>query len=364
MKAAVLEAVGEKFVIQDVQIADPIGREVLVQVKASGLCHSDLHVAENDFGFPMPSILGHEIAGIVTAIGPDVTEFALGDHVVGCLVSHCGHCDKCAAGKSYECRNRQETQRTEAQPPRLTRDGTPVVQFSDLGGFAEQVLAHENNIVAVNKDIPFDKAALLGCGVVTGAGAAINTAQVRVGDTVAVIGCGGVGLSALQGAALAGARRVIAIDLQPGKLELAKKFGATDTINPNEVDDVVAAVRAITGGDGVDHAFEVIGLKSTAEQAVQILGTGGGAYLIGMQKPGTRLDIDPMSDLIMGQKSLRGVYMGSTNFKLDIPVYADLYLQGRYNLDDLVAQTIPLEEINEGYDELRKGAIARTVITF
>jgi S-(hydroxymethyl)glutathione dehydrogenase/alcohol dehydrogenase len=364
MKAAILEAVGESFVIQDIDIAQPVGREVLVDVKASGLCHSDLHIAENDFGFPMPSVLGHEAAGIVTAIGPDVTEFAVGDHVVGCLVGFCGHCDKCAAGKTFQCRNYPAaTQRTADEAPRLSRDGVAVTQFSELGGFAEQILAHENNIVKVNDDIPFDKAALLGCGVITGAGAVIHTAGVRVGDTVAVIGCGGVGLSAVQGAAIAGARRIIAIDLQPGKLELAKKFGATDTVNPAD-GDVLEQIQAITGGDGVDFAFEVIGLKATALQAIQILAKGGGAYLIGMQKPGTVLEIDPMGDLLMNQKRVQGVYMGSSNFKLDIPLYADLYQQGRFNLDDLVSQTIRLEDINEGYDELRKGEVARSVVVF
>ena len=363
MKAAVLDAVGQKFTVQEIDIADPIGREVLVEVKASGLCHSDLHIAENDFGFPMPSILGHELAGIVSAIGPDVTEFAVGDHVVGCLVSHCGHCAHCQAGQPYLCEHKEETQRTADEPPRITRNGEPVTQFSELAGFAEYSLAHENNLVAVNKQIPFDKAALLGCGVVTGAGAVINTASVRVGDTVAIIGCGGVGLSAIQGAALAGARRVIAIDLQPKKLELAKRFGATDVVNPAD-GDVIERVRSITGGQGVTHSFEVIGLKVTAMQALGVLADGGTAYLIGMQKPGTILEIDPFGELLMHQKSIKGVYMGSTNFKLDIPLYADLYLQGRFNLDDLVSQTIDLDAINAGYDELRKGEVARSVIVF
>jgi S-(hydroxymethyl)glutathione dehydrogenase/alcohol dehydrogenase len=363
MKAAVIDAVGDKFVIQEVQIAQPIGREVLLDVKASGLCHSDLHIAENDFGFPVPSVLGHEIAGIVTAIGPDVTEFALGDHVVGSLIAFCGHCDKCQAGKTFECRNELAVQRTPEQPARITRDGQPIAQMYDLGGFAEQALVHENNLVKVNKQIPFDRAALLGCGVITGAGAAINSARVRVGDTVAVIGCGGIGLNAIQGAAIAGARRIIAIDLQPGKLELAKRFGATDAINPAD-GDVVEQVRAITGTDGVDHSFEAVGLKSTAEQAVHVLGKGGGAYLIGLINPGTALDIEWWGEMVMQQKSIRGVYMGSTNAKLDIPMYADLYLQGRYNLDDLVSQTIALDDINEGYDALRKGEVARSVIIF
>ena len=363
MKAAVLEAVGDKFVVQEVSIADPIGREVLIQVKASGLCHSDLHIAENDFGFPLPSVLGHEIAGIVTDIGPDVTEFAVGDHVVGSLISFCGHCDDCLSGRSFRCSDQVAVQRTNDQPARVTRDGSPFTQFSDLSGFAELVLAHENNVVKVNDAIPFDKAALLGCSVITGMGAVINTAGVRVGDTVAVIGCGGVGLNAIQGAVLAGARRVIAIDLQPAKLELARAFGATDVVNPAD-GDVAEQVRAITGTDGVTHSFEVIGLKITAMQAMEVLGKGGNAYLIGMQKPGTMLEIDPIGDMLFQQKSLHGVFMGSSNSKLDIPLYADLYMQGRLNLDDLVSTTIPLEQINEGYDALKQGNVARSVIVF
>lgn len=363
MKAAVLESVGTPFVIRDIQIAAPIGREVLVDVKASGLCHSDLHVQENDFGYPLPGVLGHEISGVVAAVGPDVTEFSVGDHVVGCLVSHCGHCAACLAGRTFECAHPEAVQRDPAEAPRLSVDGTPLYQFADLGGFAEQALVHENNIVVVNRDIPFVQAALLGCGVVTGAGAAINTAGIRVGDTVAVIGCGGVGLSAIQGAALAGATRVIAIDLQPGKLELAKRFGATHTVNPAD-GDVVEQVRALTDGQGVKYSFEVIGLKQTAQQAVEILAKAGMAYLIGMQKPGTVIELDPMGTLLMGQKGVRGVFMGSTNFKHDIPMFADLYTQGRYNLDDLVSQTIALEDINAGYEELKKGQVARSVITF
>ncbi|MCS4276909.1 S-(hydroxymethyl)glutathione dehydrogenase/alcohol dehydrogenase [Mycetocola sp. BIGb0189] len=363
MKAAIIEAVGQPFVIRDVDIAEPIGREVTVQVKASGLCHSDLHVAENDFGYPLPGLLGHEISGIVAKIGPDVTEFAVGDHVVACLVGHCGTCEACRAGRSYECFNPTFVQRTPDQEPRYSLDGQPVFGFMDIGGFAEQVLVHENNLVTVNEDIPFDKAALLGCGVVTGAGAAINSAAVRVGDTVAVIGCGGVGLSAVQGAAIAGARRVIAIDLQPAKLELAKRFGATHVVNTAD-GDVVEQVKALTGGRGVKHSFEVIGLKATAMQAYDILAVGGTAYLIGMQKPGTILEIDPITSMLPMQKGLRGVVMGSTNFKHDVPMFADFYTQGRFNLDDLVSQTIALEDINEGYAELKKGVVARSVIVF
>jgi S-(hydroxymethyl)glutathione dehydrogenase/alcohol dehydrogenase len=362
MKAAVLEAIGQPMVIDNIDIADPIGREVLVEVKANGLCHSDLHMAENNFGIALPVVLGHELAGIVTAVGPNVTSVAVGDHVVGSLISHCGACERCLAGRTYECRNRTATARTKDQAPRLSRGGQPVTQGLSLAGFAEQALVHENNVVKVTKDIPFDKACLLGCGVITGAGAVVNSGQVRVGETVAVIGCGGVGLSAIQGARLSGALRIIAIDLQPGKLALARAMGATDTVNPAD-GDPIKQVQELTGGLGVDHAFEVIGLKETAMQAYGMLATGGTAYLIGIQKPGTMFEMAGGS-FLGTQRNLRGVYMGSSNFKVDVPMYAEYYLQGRLNLDDMVSQTIPLEQVNEGYADLNKGEVARSVVVF
>ncbi|MFC4244757.1 Zn-dependent alcohol dehydrogenase [Gryllotalpicola reticulitermitis] len=362
MRAAVVHQINGVFDVEDdVEIGTPQGREVLVEVKASGLCHSDLHLAENDFGIPLPMVLGHEVAGIVTAVGPDVTDFAVGDHVVGSLVQSCGHCAACRAGRTYQCSNPNETLRDPANGSRLTAGGAPVTQGMGLGGFAEQALIHENQLAKVPDALPFPQAALLGCGTVTGAGGAINTAGVRFGDTVAVIGAGGVGLNVISGAKIAGADRIIAVDLQPAKLELAAKFGATDLVNPAETDPV-AAVLELTGG-GVDHAFEVIGLTSTSEQAIKMARLGGGAYLIGVHKPGATLAVDVLTDLLYGQKKVQGVYMGSTNIKHDIPYYADLYLQGRLNLDDLVSREIGLDQINSAYEELKSGSIARSVIT-
>ncbi|MCU1482996.1 MAG: alcohol dehydrogenase [Subtercola sp.] len=363
MKAAVIEQIGQPFVVRDdYELDSPIGREILVDVKASGLCHSDIYVATKELGMPLPLVLGHEVSGVVTEIGPDVTEFRVGDHVVACLAGFCGHCDRCLDGKPNLCRNYPiGTQRKPGEKPRVSLGGQALYQFSEIAGFAEQVLLHENNAVVVPDAVPFPQAALLGCGVTTGAGAAINSAGVRVGDNVAVIGCGGVGLNTLQGAALAGARTIIAIDLQPSKLELAKKFGATHTINPAEVDPV-EAVKEITGG-GADHAFEVIGgLKKTLEQAIAMLATGGTAYFIGAQPPEATLEIHP-DFFLTNKRGLRGVYMGGTNFKRDIPMYAQLYLQGRFNLDDLLSNEISIDEVNEAYKELEKGGIARSVIT-
>lgn len=361
MKAAVIDEVGGRFAIQDISIADPIGREVLIDVRASGLCHSDLHVATNDVGFPLPAVLGHEVAGVVAACGPAVTGFRPGQHVVTSPIASCGHCSGCLSGRPFQCRAPEETQRAAGAVPRLSRGDVALTQFIGVGGFAEQVLVHENSVVAVSEEIPFDRAALLGCGVVTGAGAAINSARIRPGDTAVVIGCGGVGLNVIQGAALAGARRIIAVDLQPAKLELARAFGATDVIDPSAT-DAVAAVKDITGG-GATHAFEVIGLRQTAMDAVAMLGIGGTAYLIGVHRPGATIDVTPFGDLMGRQKGIRGVAMGSTNLKLDIPMYADLYLQGRFKLDELVSHRIGLDGIDAGYEALRGGSVARSVIT-
>jgi S-(hydroxymethyl)glutathione dehydrogenase/alcohol dehydrogenase len=361
VKAAVIDGVGAPFAIHDIAIAEPIGREVLIDVRASGLCHSDLHVASNDVGFPLPAVLGHEVAGVVAACGPGVSGFRPGQHVVTSPIASCGHCTGCRTGRPFQCRAPQEAQRPPGAAPRLSRDGEALTQFIGVGGFAEQVLVHENSVVAVSEDIPFDRAALLGCGVVTGAGAAINSARIRPGDTAVVIGCGGVGLNVVQGAALAGARRIIAVDLQPGKLELARVFGATDTVDPSQT-DAVAAVRELTGG-GASHAFEVIGLRQTAMDAVAMLGIGGTAYLIGVHRPGATIDITPFGDLMGRQKGIRGVAMGSTNLKVDIPLYADLYLQGRFKLDELVSNHIGLDGIDAGYEALRGGSVARSVIT-
>jgi S-(hydroxymethyl)glutathione dehydrogenase/alcohol dehydrogenase len=361
MKAAVVTQLDGTFHIEDVEIADPIGAEVLVRVKASGLCHSDLHLAETDFGIPLPAVFGHELAGIVEQIGPDVTDFALGDHVVASLIQFCGHCFPCHDGRTYQCNHPEETVRSSEQAPRLRRQDAPLTQVFGTGGFAELTIVHQNQLVAVPKAMPFPQAALLACGTVTGAGAVLNTAQVKAGQSIAVIGIGGVGLNVISGAILAAAGRIIAIDNQPEKEALARKFGATDFINPDDGDPVEAVKELVPGG--VDHAFEVIGLKSTAEMSIKMLRTGGTAYMIGAHKPGSAIDLNVQDDLVGLQKSVRGVYMGSSNFKHDVPMYADLYLRGQLNLDDLLSREIDISQINEAYEELSDGKIARSVIT-
>lgn len=361
MKAAIVNAFNGRFEIEDVELAEPIGAEVLVRVKAAGLCHSDLHLARHDFGTPLPAVLGHEIAGVVEAVGPDVQDFAVGDHVVGSLVQWCGRCPNCLSGRSYQCAHGQELARTPDQPARITRNGEAVTQGYGLGAFAERALIHQNQLVRVPDDLPFAQACVLGCGCVTGAGAVLNSANVRHGSTVAVVGIGGVGLNVLNGAQLAGAKRIIAVDIHPDKEALARKFGATDFVNAATC-DAVEEVHRLTEG-GVDFSFEAIGLSATIRQAVLMTRKGGATYLIGINDPRDKLDLSVVGELISAQRTITGVYMGSTNTRTDIPLYAELYRQGRFNLDDLISNRISLSQINEAYAAVESGAAARSVIT-
>jgi S-(hydroxymethyl)glutathione dehydrogenase/alcohol dehydrogenase len=359
MKALVLNEIGRGFDYEDVDIAAPIGREVLVEVKASGLCHTDMLFATNKI-LPTPSVLGHEVAGVVTAVGPDTAQIRAGDHVVGSLAQSCGTCARCQSGRSFQCQRPESTLRHPNEAPRLSRKGAGVFQGLGLGGFAERALIHENQLAVVPKEMPFAQAALLGCGVVTGAGAVLNTAKVAAGDTVVIFGAGGVGLNAVSGARIAGASRVVVVDIFPKRLEAAKRFGATDIIDSTKTKPV-EAVRDLLRG-GADHVFDFVGLKALAEQGLAMLGVGGGLYLIGVTKPEVSIDLN-IFDAIGGQKRVQGVNFGSTNFKRDIPMYADLYLQGRMNLDDLVSKKIALREVNDGYAALKGGLLNRVVVT-
>jgi len=359
MKALVVNALGRGFDLEDIDIAAPTGREVLIDVRASGLCHTDLLFATHDI-VPTPAVLGHEVSGIVAEVGPDVRQFRIGEHVVGSLAQSCGWCARCQTGHSFQCQHPEATLRRPTDAPRLSRRGVGLFQGLGLGGFAERALIHENQLALLPRDMPFAQAALLGCGVVTGAGAVLNTANVRAGDTVIIFGAGGVGLNAISGARIAGASRIVVIDIQPNRLEAAKLFGATDVIDSTKAEPV-EAVRALLAG-GADHVFDFVGLKAVAEQGLAMLGVGGGLYLVGVAKPEVSLDLN-IFDAIGGQKRVCGVNFGSTNFKRDIPMYADLYLQGRLNLDDLVSKRIALRQVNDGYAALKDGSINRVVVT-
>ena len=359
MKALVLNALGHGFDFEDIDIAAPIGREVLVNVQASGLCHTDLLFATHDI-VPTPAVLGHEVAGIIAAVGPDVAQLGVGDHVVGSLAQSCGACARCLSGRPFQCMHPESTLRRPTDAPRLSRNGVALFQGFGLGGFAERALIHENQLAVVPKEMPFAQAALLGCGVVTGAGSVLNTANVSAGDTVVIFGAGGVGLNAVSGALIAGASRIVVIDIQQKRLDAARRFGATDVIDSTN-NKPVEAVRDLLPG-GADHVFDFVGLKAVAEQGLAMLGVGGGLYLVGVSKPEVDMSLN-IFGAIGGQKRVLGVNYGSTNAKRDIPMYAQLYLQGRMNLDDLVSKEISLREVNDGYAALTDGSLNRVVVT-
>ena len=359
MKAAITQGQNQGFTVEEVELAEPIGREVAVQVKASGLCHSDLTWATTALGAPFPTVLGHEVAGVVRAVGPDVTGMKPGDHVVGSLIQFCGNCVNCLSGRTYLCTDRGFTLRRPDQPARLTWRGAPLNQGFGLAGFAQQALIHENQLAVIPGEMPWAPAALLGCGVLTGAGAVLNSAGVRTGESVVVLGAGGVGMNALSGAKLAGAGTIIVTDIEDAKLERAKAFGATHTVN-SRTTDPVAAVREITGG-GADHVFDFVGARAVTRQGFDMLGKGGGLYLVGITPDGG-IEVPGLAALSNASR-VQGVVMGSSHLKRDIPRYASLYLQGRLNLDDLVSKTIGLAEVDEGYAALQDGHTARVVIT-
>jgi S-(hydroxymethyl)glutathione dehydrogenase / alcohol dehydrogenase len=362
MKAAVLTEQPGRLEIEDLKVDDPGRDEVLVRTGGAVLCHSDLHFMEGTFRSKLPAVLGHESAGVVEAVGENVTYCAPGDHVIACVSIFCGTCKQCLTGHPYRCTNPAATSRPRGANSRLSRhDGTPVDQFGRLGGFAEMMLVHQNAVVKITKDMPLDRAALIGCGITTGMGAVLNTAKVEVGATVCVIGAGGIGLAAVQGARIASAGQVIVVDVADDKLETAKQLGATDVVNATKVDDVVNAVKELSGG-GVDYSFEAIGLKSTSEQAFNMLGVGGVATVIGMVPSKQMLEIRGIE--LLAEKKLQGSMMGSNRFRIDMPNMVKMYLDGRLLLDEMVSATLTLEQINDGYDAMKRGEVTRQVIRF
>ena len=359
MKAALFHGPHQALTIEDVQIERPAKREVLVRTAASGVCHSDLHFVEGLWVFPPPAVLGHEASGVVEEVGEDVTYVKPGDHVIACLSVFCGHCDDCLTGHPNRCGN-PETRRGPDEPPRLSQDGKPVNQFLNVSSYAEKMLLHENAIVKIRDDVPLETVALIGCGVLTGVGAALNTARVEPGSTVVVFGAGGVGLAAIQGARIAGARRIIAVDVVESKLGFARELGATDSVDASERDPV-EAIREMTEG-GVDYSFEAIGLKKTAEQAFQCLNHGGTATVVGMVPMMEQVELP--ARLLLSERKMQGSIMGSNRFRVDIPRYIDFYLQGRLRLDEMVSRKIPLEDVNDAFRAMKAGEVARTVIVF
>src|SRR5690348_8295133 len=359
MKAAVLREIGKPLEIENVEINKPKSREVLIRTAAAGVCHSDLHFIEGLYRYPMPVVLGHESAGVVEQVGPEVHSVKPGDHVITCLSAFCGRCEHCLTGHLSRCQS-PDVRRQASDEPRLTKDEQNMFQFLNLSSFAEQMLIHENACVKISDEMPLDRAALIGCGVTTGTGAVFNTSNVRPGETVAVIGCGGIGLACINGAAIAGAGRVIAIDTVGSKLNLAKHFGATDVVDATKGDPVQQVLELTKGG--VHHSFEAVGLKKTAEQSFKMLARGGTANIIGMIPLGQNIELHGAD--FLGEKRIQGSAMGSNRFPVDMPRLVDFYLAGKLKLDDMISRRIKLKEVNEAFDELKRGEIARSVIVF
>ena len=361
MKAAVFHGPNMPLSIEDVELDKPQDREVLIKTVASGVCHSDLHFVEGLYPYAAPAVLGHEAAGIVEEVGKQVTYVKPGDHVICCLSVFCGNCEQCMSGHPNRCSNKAATQRKPGDKPRISQKGKPVNQFLDISSYCEKMLLHENAVVKIREDLPLDRAALIGCGVTTGVGAVLNTAKSEPGSTVAVFGAGGVGLAAIQGARIAGARKIIAVDMFEGKLAMAKRLGATDTVDASS-SDPVDEIRKLTDGAGVDYSFEAIGLKKVAEQAFVALKPGGTATVIGMIPVGQKVEIDGY--MFLTERKLQGSNMGSNRFRIDMPKYIDFYLQGRLNLDDMISRRGKLEDVNDAFRAMKAGEVARTVLMF
>jgi S-(hydroxymethyl)glutathione dehydrogenase/alcohol dehydrogenase len=360
LRAAVLIETSKPLEIEDLNVDNPSPHEVLVRTAACGLCHSDLHFIKGTYHHPLPCVPGHEAAGIVEAVGSEVRTVKIGDSVITCLSAFCGHCEYCVTGRMSLCLG-GDTRRLKGAPPRLSRaDGSPVAQMLNLSSFAEMMLIHEHACVAVNPDIPLDRAAIIGCAVTTGASAIFNTAKLTPGETVAIIGCGGVGLATINAAKIAGASRIIAADPLPEKRELALKLGATDVVDAL-AEDAAQQIILMTKG-GVDHAIEAVGRPASAALAVAVLRRGGTATILGMMPLNEKVGLGAMD--LLADKKLQGALMGRNRFPVDIPRLVDFYLRGHLDLDAIIAERISLSDINAGFDKMKSGDSARSVITF
>jgi S-(hydroxymethyl)glutathione dehydrogenase/alcohol dehydrogenase len=356
MKAAVLYQRREPMVVEEITLTDPDAGEVEIRLVASGVCHSDYSHWSRDTWSQLPLVLGHEGAGVVERVGAGVTRVRPGDHVIIAFGTRCGECFFCTHNEPWLC--------TPDQTPgtHMFKGEQPLNQFTFVGTFAERTVVSERNCVRIRPDAPLDVASLVACGVTTGIGAVINTARVEPGANVAVIGTGGVGLNAVQGARLAGAARVIAIDLLDNKLEFAREFGATHVINSSR-EDPVAAVQRLTGGLGADYAFEVIGLGKTIRQAYDMVRKGGAAVVVGVAREEDEVTF-PAPMLMRTGKRILGCNYGSTRPYVDFPKIIDLYMEGRIKLNELISRRFALDEINEAFRALHAGEVARGIVEY
>ena len=355
-------AANEPLQVEEIELAGPGPGEVRLQVEAAGVCHSDLHWMLGHASTPLPVVLGHEGCGVVESVGAGVTTVQPGDRCVFILRPNCGRCDYCTVGRPMLCDGRTNPDGTLFDgTTRIRRlNGDVVYHYGRISCFAEHAVIPEEQLLVCGLDIPADRAALVGCAVITGFGAVMNTARIELGSDVAVIGCGGIGLNVIQAARMLGARRIVAVDVDERHLGFARDFGATDVVDAR-AGDPVAAIHEITGG-GAHYAFDAYGSPRTMEQAFAAVRAGGTAVQIGLSAEGETGSISPF-ELALSEKTLKGSFMGSSRPRVDMPRLLDLYRLGRLDLDRLVTRTYRLDEINEAYDDLQRGVLARGVIT-
>lgn len=359
VKAAICRQFSQPLEIEEVKLAAPGPGEVAVDLAACAICHSDIMYMEGGWGGDLPAVYGHEASGLVTALGEGVDTVQPGDHVVVTLIRSCGHCHYCAQGHSVAC---ETTFQLDKQSPLAGKGGESLTHGLRTGAFAEKVVVHASQVVAIDKSVPLDAASLLACGVLTGFGAVANTANIETGSTVAVIGTGGVGLNAVQGAAICGAAKIIAIDVSDTKLQAAKDFGATNVIDARQ-GDLADKVRALTQGRGVDYVFVTVGAKAAIDDAPAMISATGAVVIVGMPATGVLSQYDPGTLAAMSQKII-GSKMGSGRVQVDIPYLVELYQQGRLKLDELITGRYPIDEINDAIASTKGGDALRNVIVF
>ena len=360
IKAAILYEVKKPVVVEDVELGEPGAGEVQVRWVANGVCHSDLHVITGDYPHPLPVVLGHEAAGVVERIGSGVTTVKPGDHVCSSYIPSCGRCGYCIGGQPTMCALRDKPRWFMLDgTARLRSGGRDLHHFLQVAGYATHTVLPEQSVIPIRSDAPLDVVCLVSCGVLAGAGPVFNRAKVPPGASVAVWGCGGVGLNTIQAARLVGAGKIIAVDVARQKLDWALEFGATHAVDASR-EDPVARVQALSGSGGVDYAFEVVGTQKTIEQAFLATHRGGTCVIVGVSPAGTRLSIDP--GLLLQQRVLTGSSFGAGHQRTDVPMLIDLYMSGRYRLDEMITRRVPLGELNEAFDLMVRGEVKRSVV--
>jgi Zn-dependent alcohol dehydrogenase len=366
-RAAVLPTVGQPLEIHDdVEIEAPRAGEVKIKVAASGVCHSDLSMQNGTLMTPTPVVLGHEGAGEIAEVGTGVTGLEVGDHVIVSWVPKCGVCFFCLRGQPQLCEEGMRVATTGGLldgTPRLSSAGVRLFQAAGTGMFSEYTVIPAIAAVKIPPDVDLRVAALIGCAVLTGVGAALNTARIREGDSVAVVGCGGVGLNVIQGARVAGAEKIIAVDTAPKKLEMARRFGATDTVDAS-TGDPVSAVMGLTSERGADVAFEVVGLGPTIEQAIRMARRGGQAVLVGVPRMDVVVTLPAFVGIVLAEKSIQGCWYGSSDVQRDVPRILDWWREGRLQLEELISREITLEGINDAFRAMESGDVARSVVVY